>query len=85
MSNPLPPSPWGGVAGHEPPKENPDAKKRLPPKPGSAYEAVLRGTADVRCSLRDEHIFNLFHALGINPNCAWPPPPELEFYLREGS
>lgn len=67
-----------------PPKENDDPVVQTPPKPGTAWEKAMAGTEDVRCSFREAHLYNFFHALGINPHCPWPPPPELEIYLATG-
>jgi hypothetical protein len=56
-----------------PPKENPDPKKRVAPKPGTAWHAAFIAITDMRCQHLETHVFDVLHGLGINPNAPWPP------------
>jgi hypothetical protein len=37
------------------------------------WETVIEGITDQRCRLRDVHIHDVLHALGLNPSAPWPP------------
>jgi hypothetical protein len=37
------------------------------------WQTIWEGTADQRCRLKEVHIHDVLHALGLNPNAPWPP------------
>src|SRR5690242_14462522 len=39
----------------------------------TVWQAIMNGTADMRCRLMEVHIHDVLHALGLNPSAPWPP------------
>lgn len=69
---PVEPDSGDATASHEPSVESAPADGRL-----TIWQTIMNGTHDQRCRLKEVHVHDVLHALGLNPNALWPPEGDL--------